>query len=120
MSQELVLDNRLESAKTTAWWLYLLHGVSLVFSLGTFSVLLFVVNYLQRPNTTGTFVYSHHTWMIKSFCWYVGLMLLGALFFVTIIGILIAYPIWFCTWLWMAYRLIVGIQRLGRNEAADA
>jgi len=61
MSQELVLDGRLESAKTTAWWLYIVHAVSFLFSLGLFSVIPLALNYLQRPTTEGTFVYSHHS-----------------------------------------------------------
>ena len=118
MSQELVLDSRLESAKTTAWWLYVIHGVSLVFSLGSFSILLLIVNYLQRPNTNGTFVYSHHTWMIRSFWWYVVWLAVGAVLFVTIIGIPLAWLVWIGAWLWKAYRLITGILRINRNEAA--
>ncbi len=118
MSQELVLDGRLESAKTTAWWLYIVHAVSFLFSLGLFSVIPLALNYLQRPTTEGTFVYSHHSWMIRSFWWYVALVVVGALLFVTIIGIPLAYLVWLGAWLWKAYRLIVGIQRLNRNEPA--
>ena len=40
--------------------------------------------------TAGTFVHSHHTWMIRSFCWYVGLMVVGWMLFITIIGIPVA------------------------------
>ena len=67
MSQELVLDSRVGSAKTTAWWLYVVHAVSFIFSLGLFSVIPLIINYVQRPGTEGTFVHSHHTWMIRSF-----------------------------------------------------
>lgn len=118
MSQELVLDNRLESAKSTAWWLYIIHAVSFIFSLGLFSVLPLAVNYLQRPSTEGTFVHTHHSWMIRSFWWYVVFVAIGAVLFVTIIGIPLAYLVWLGAWLWKAYRLISGILRLNRNEAA--
>lgn len=120
MSQELVLDSRLDSAKTTAWWLYVVHSVSFLFSLGLFSVIPLAVNYIQRPDTAGTFVHSHHSWMIRSFWLYVVFVVVGALLFVTIIGIPLAYLVWLGAWLWKAYRLIVGIQRLNRNEPATA
>ncbi|NVD74460.1 hypothetical protein HUX88_28660 [Duganella sp. BJB1802] len=118
MSQELVLDGRLDSAKTTAWWLYVVHAVSFLFSLGLFSVIPLAINYIQRPDTAGTFVYSHHSWMIRSFWWYVVFVVVGALLFATIIGIPLAYLVWLGAWLWKAYRLISGVQRLNRNEPA--
>jgi uncharacterized membrane protein len=118
MSQELVLDARLESGKTTAWWLYIIHAVSFVFSLGLFSVIPLVLNYVQRPTTAGTFVHSHHTWMIRSFWWYVVWVAVGAVLFATFILIPVAWLVWLGAWLWKAYRLISGIMRLNRNEAA--
>jgi uncharacterized membrane protein len=118
MSQELVLDSRVGSAKTTAWWLYVVHGVSFVFSLGLFSVIPLIVNYAQRPGTEGTFVHSHHTWMIRSFWWYVVWMAVGGLLAVTIIGIPVAWLVWVGAWIWKAYRLIVGFIRLNENSAA--
>lgn len=118
MSQELVLDSRLESGKTTAWWLYIIHAVSFVFSLGLFSIIPLVLNYVQRPTTEGTFVHSHHTWMIRSFWWYVVWLAVGAVLFATFILIPLAWLVWIGAWLWKAYRLISGIIRLNRNEAA--
>ncbi|HEY0845124.1 MAG TPA: hypothetical protein VGE12_07135, partial [Noviherbaspirillum sp.] len=64
MAQELVLDSRLESTKNLAWWLYLLHGVSFLFSLGAFSWIPLIINYVKREDAAGTFVYSHHRWQI--------------------------------------------------------
>lgn len=119
MSQELILDGRDSAAKTTAWWLYIVHAVSFVFSLGLFSVIPLVINYAQRPGTSGTFVYSHHTWMIRSFWWYLVWMVVGGVLFATIIGIPVAYLVWLGAWLWKAYRLIVGFIRLSNNEPAN-
>jgi uncharacterized membrane protein len=36
----------------------------------------------------------------------------------TFIGIPIAWLIWIGAWLWKAYRLIVGVTRINRNEPA--
>lgn len=61
MSQEIVFDSKLASEKNTAWWLYIFHALSFVFSLGAFSWLPLIVNYVKRGDTVGTFVHSHHT-----------------------------------------------------------
>lgn len=47
MSQQLILDNNVQQAKTLAWWLYLVHGASFVFSLGALSFIPLIVNYLK-------------------------------------------------------------------------
>lgn len=117
MSQQLVLDMNLDSAKTTARWLYLFHGASFVFSLGLFSFIPLIVNYIKRGETMGTFIYSHHTWQIRSFWWYAFWMGAGFLAFITIIGIPLAWLMWTVAWLWKAYRLIRGISDLNNNRA---
>ena len=117
MSQELILDGRDTSAKTTAWWLYVVHAITFFFSLGLFSVIPLIVNYIQRPGTAGTFVHTHHTWMIRSFWWYVVWMAVGAVLFATIIGIPAAWVVWPVAWIWKAYRLIRGFIDLNNNRA---
>lgn len=116
MASEIVLDTRLESAKNTAWWLYLLHGLAFVFSVGTLSLLVLIVNYVQRPSTEGTFVYSHHSWQIRTFWWYLVWFVLGVILAATFIGIVVAVPIWVVAWLWSAYRLVRGIKDLNDNR----
>lgn len=116
MANELVFDTRTESAKTVAWWLYIAHAVSFVFSLGAFSFIPLIVNYVKRPETEGTYVYSHHSWQIRSFWWYLIWMIIGAAAWVTIIGIPIAILIWAGAWLWKAYRLIKGIVDLNNAK----
>ncbi len=116
MAQELVLDTRTDSAKSWAWWLYVGHALSFVFTLGLFSVIPLILNYVKRPETEGTFVHSHHGWQIRSFWWYVFWMALGWVLFATIIGIFFAWIIWVGAWIWKAYRLIRGWVALNNNE----
>jgi uncharacterized membrane protein len=116
MSQEIVLDARLQSVKNVAWWLYLLHGVSFLFSLGAFSWIPLIVNYLKRGESAGTFVYSHHVWQIRSFWWYLFWLVLGGVLFLTIVGIPVAYFIWGVAWLWKSYRLLKGLLDLNANK----
>ena len=117
MSQEIVLDNSLQSAKNLAWWLYMGHAASFLFSLGLFSFIPLIVNYVKRDDTVGTFVHSHHNWQIRSFWWYLAWMVLGGILFITLIGIPLAWLIWVGAWVWKAYRLLKGFLDLNSNKA---
>lgn len=117
MTQELVLEGKLSDAKQLARILYIVHGLTFFFSLGMLSVLPLIVNYIKRPDTVGTLVHSHHTWMIRSFWFYILWIVIGAVFFVTFIGIPVAWLIWVGAWVWKAYRLIRGFMDLNNNRA---
>lgn len=116
MSQELIFDTKLQSDKNLAWWLYLFHGASFLLSLGAFSWLPLIINYIKRDDTTGTFVYSHHTWQIRSFWWYLFWIVIGGVLFITVIGIPLAWLTWTAAWVWKAYRLIKGMLYLNDNK----
>jgi uncharacterized membrane protein len=122
MSQELVYERGLEDAKQFARILYIAHAATFFFSLGLFNVLVLIVNYIRRPDTAGTMVYSHHTWMIRSFWFYVLWMGIAWVFALTI-GIItlglampLAWLIGAAAWLWMAYRIIRGFVDLNNNK----
>lgn len=116
MAQELVLDARTDSQKNWAWWLYVAHGISFVFTLGAFSFIPLILNYVKRPEAEGTFVHSHHGWQIRSFWWYLGWMVLGWVLVATFFGIPLAGLVWGGAWLWKAYRLIRGWVTLNNNQ----
>jgi uncharacterized membrane protein len=116
MSQQLVLDSSLEETKQFARIMYIVHALTFFFSLGMLSIIPVIVNYVKRPYTEGTLVYSHHTWMIRSFWFYVLWMIVGGALFVTIIGIPLAWLVWCGAWLWKAYRLIKGFVVLNNNR----
>jgi uncharacterized membrane protein len=117
MSQELVMDRGLEDAKQMARILYLVHAATFFFSLGMLSILPLIVNYIKRPETAGTLVYSHHTWMIRSFWIYVGCAVAAWLLVFTFFGIPLAVLVFAGAWLWKAYRLIRGFLDLNNNRA---
>jgi uncharacterized membrane protein len=106
-----------EAARNTARLLYIIHGCTFVFSLGLLSIIPLMINYANRPGTAGTMVYSHHTWMIRSFWWYAAWMAIGWILFATLIGIVFAVIVWGVAWLWKAYRLIRGFIDLNENKA---
>lgn len=116
MTQELVLDNDLYARKNLAWWLYIFHGASLVLALGLLSFIPLIISYLKRPETAGTFVYSHHSWQISSFWWYLVWLAVGGVIAATFIGIPLAVLVWSGAWIWKAYRLIKGLLILNDNR----
>jgi uncharacterized membrane protein len=117
MDEQIYYDSDTEAHKRLLWWLYLMHGLSMVFSLGALSFLPLIANYLKRAETEGSFLGSHHSWQIRSFWWYIVWMTIGLAFFITLFGIPVAFLIWFAAWLWKAYRLIRGFLDLGTNKA---
>lgn len=117
MSQSLVMDNSVEDAKNFARIMYIAHAVVFVFSMGTLSLIPLIVNYIKRPYTQGTFVYSHHSWMIRTFWFSVLWTIVGAALFITIIGIPFAYAVWGIAWIWYVYRVIRGFIDLDNNRA---
>jgi len=65
--------------------------------------------YVKRDDAQGTWVASHVRWLIRTFWFSLAWAVLGLLFAVTIIGIVVAYPVWIADTLWVLYRLIRGI-----------
>ncbi len=117
MSQELVMDRGIEDAKQLARILYVVHALTFFFSLGLLSILPLIVNYLKRPDTAGTMVHTHHTWMIRSFWFYILWMAVAVVLAVTIVLIPLAWLVGAVAWLWKAYRLIRGFIDLNNNRA---
>lgn len=116
MAQELVFDSGLEDQKQFARILYFVHAITFLFSLGMLSFLPLIANYIKRPDTTGTMVYTHHSWMIRSFWIYIICMAVAVLFAITLVGIPIAWLIGVGAWLWKAYRLVRGFLDLNSNR----
>jgi uncharacterized membrane protein len=119
MSQELVIDDRkTEDAVNTARILYFVHGVCFFFSLGMLNLVPLIVNYIKRPEAEGTIAFSHHTWMIRSFWFFILWMAVGWVCFATLIGIPVAILVWCGAWIWEAYRIIRGFVDLNNKLPA--
>ena len=117
MDEKIYLDSDTESHKRLLWWLYLMHGFSMIFSLGALSFVPLIINYLKHADTEGSFLRSHHSWQIRSFWWYLVWMTIGFAAFITVIGIPIAALLWLGAWIWKAYRLTRGFLDLNANKA---
>ena len=72
------------------------------------SIIAVILNYVKRSDVRGTWLDSHFSWQIRTFWWSLLWVLVGAVLFVTLIGIPIAYVLWLGTGIWVLYRIIRG------------
>src|SRR5687767_13948073 len=72
------------------------------------SIIAVILNYVKRSDVRGTWLDSHFSWQIRTF-WFALLWLaIGAVLFVTVVGIPVAFVLWFATGIWVLYRIIRG------------
>ncbi|WP_296949770.1 hypothetical protein [uncultured Massilia sp.] len=116
MAQDLVYEGGTENDRQFARIMYVVHALTFFFSLGTLSVLPLIANYIKRPDTAGTIVYSHHTWMIRSFWWYLLWWCIIWALVISFVGLLVVWIVAPVVWLWMAYRIIRGFIDLNNNR----
>lgn len=69
------------------------------------SILAVILNYARRAEVRGSVLESHFTWQIRTFWFALLWVVVGALLFVTIIGIPLAWLIVVLTGLWVLYRI---------------
>jgi uncharacterized membrane protein len=67
-----------------------------------------IVAYVKRGEAQGTWVASHLRWLIRTFWFSLLWGLIGVAFAITIVGLVVAYPIWVVASLWVLYRVIRG------------
>lgn len=76
--------------------------------MGLLGIIGVIVAYLKRDEARGTWVASHLRWLIRTF-WFSALWgVIGGVFAITIIGLIVAIPIWAIASLWVVYRVIRG------------
>jgi uncharacterized membrane protein len=109
-----------EGLVTLAHVIYALHAFSALtgllspamivtaFLTGWPSIIAVILNYVKRAEVRGTWLDSHFSWQIRTF-WYALLWLaIGAVLFLTVVGIPFAFVVWFATGIWVLYRIIRG------------
>ena len=85
---------------------YILQIASIVVGISLIAAV--IVNYVKRRDVEGTWLESHFRWQIRTF-WFALLWLaLGAVVFTTVVGIPVAFVLWFGTGIWVLYRIIRG------------
>ena len=80
------------------------------------SIIAVILNYLKRSDARGTWLDSHFSWQIRTF-WFALLWLaLGAVLLATVVGIPVAFVLWFGTGIWVLYRIIRGWMALSSQK----
>ena len=75
------------------------------FLMGWPSVIGIILNYVKRDAAAGTWLESHFRWQTRTFWFALLWVLVGGAFFVTFIGIPVAWGIWVGTGIWVVYRI---------------
>ena len=100
--------------------IYALHAFSLLIGIigtatviGAFltgwpSLIAVILNYVKRSDVRGTWLESHFRWQIRTFWFALLWVVLGGVFFVSLIGFFIGWAIWIGTGLWVIYRIVRG------------
>jgi len=118
-----------ESLVTVAHVIYALHAFSALTGLATAafvvtafltgwpSIIAVIINYVKRSEVRGTWLDSHFSWQIRTFWFALLWVLVAAVLFVTVVGILFAWAIWVITGIWVLYRIIRGWLALVSHKA---
>jgi len=72
------------------------------------SIIAVILNYVKRSDVRGTWLDSHYSWQIRTFWFALLYLAVGAVAFITMIGIPVALVLWFATGIWVLYRIIRG------------
>ena len=115
-----VLTESTPSLVTVVHVVYALHALSLLigittaatiigaFVFGVPSIIAVVINYVKRGEARGTFLESHFRWQIRTF-WFAFLWcVIGAMMFVTFVGISLAVMVFLAAGVWVIYRIARG------------
>ncbi|SEP31888.1 hypothetical protein [Nitrosovibrio sp. Nv6] len=100
--------------------IYLLHGFSVLmgmlgpaliittFLTGWPSIIAVILNYVKRSDVRGTYLDSHFGWQIRTFWYTLFWLVIAAMLFATVIGIIFAYILAVGAGVWVIYRIVRG------------
>ena len=95
-------------------------AVVTAFLTGWPSILGVILNYVKRPDVSGTFLETHFRWQIRTFWWALFWLLVSIVLFMTILGIPLAWLIVVGTGIWVLYRIVRGWLALNEGRAIVA
>ncbi len=109
--------------------IYALHALSVMmgfigsaFIITTFltgwpSIIAVIINYIKRGIVYDTYLDSHFGWQIRTFWFALLWMIIAAILFITVIGIVLAYIIAVGAGIWISYRIIRGWVALNEGRS---
>ena len=80
------------------------------------SIIAVIINYVKRAEVRETWLDSHFSWQIRTFWFALLWLVIGAVLFITVVGIPVAIVLWLLTGLWVLYRIIRGWMALGSRR----
>ncbi|MEQ8480993.1 MAG: hypothetical protein RIC18_10065 [Hoeflea sp.] len=105
-------DRWLEPGKTNLQVIYILYLAS--FFIGISGIVGIVLAHLNKGKSA-PWIESHYTWAIRTF-W---LGLLGSVISFVLMFVVIGMLTIFLVAIWVIVRVVIGLQKLGRNEPID-
>jgi uncharacterized membrane protein len=98
--------------------LYIMHAIS-PFTLWSLSLLAVIMGAFMRDSARGTYLESHYSWLLRTFCWgLLWLVIVTVVFTLTVIGIFVLFVPWTILTVWYLYRVIRGWLRLNEGRPA--
>ena len=98
--------------------LYIMHAVS-PFTLWSLSLLAVIMGAFMRDSARGTYLESHYSWLLRTFCWGILWVVITTVVFVlTVVGIFLLFVPWAILTVWYIYRVIRGWLRLNEGRPA--
>lgn len=105
------------------WLCYLLHTCS-IFCGGITSIPAIIINYIKRGDAQkgydSALMLSHMQWQISTFWltfWFaIAASLLTVLFFLSVLGMVLVYPLWIALLIWFVYRMLRGMLSLNNGR----
>ncbi len=113
-------EAQLDGLRAWTHVIYGLHALSVVigitsaafivtaFVFGVPSIVAVVLNYAKRGEARGTFLESHFRWQIRTFWFTLLWCVIGGVLFATIVGTILAIPLFVVVGLWVIYRVVRG------------
>ena len=78
------------------------------FVFGLPSIVGVILNYVKRGEARGTFLESHFRWQIRTFWFTLLWCVIGGVLFATVVGAILAIPLFIVVGLWVIYRVVRG------------
>jgi len=111
---------QLEGLRAWTHVIYGLHALSVLigitsaafivtaFVFGVPSIVAVILNYLKRAEARGSFLESHFRWQIRTFWFTLLWCAVGGLLFATLVGVIVAVPLFLAVGVWVIYRVVRG------------